>query len=153
MGQAASVFRVSQETFEKIQETKEFPKRESIKEEIDVDKLWEPIMYLFGKGFIGREPTVYLFLPKNMIVTYEDEYMKNGIKYHTREDMINLYDYMKKEPVDKLIEELDIERLNSKVMYSIIEDDIAILRDLMNKVIEFFERGIDEKDVIIASIG
>ena len=81
------------------------------------------------------------------------KYMKNGIKYHTREDMINLYDYMKKEPVDKLIEELDIERLNSKVMYSIIEDDIAILRDLMNKVIEFFERGIDEKDVIIASIG
>lgn len=153
MGIVAELWRISQETFEEVEENEEYPDRQSVKEVLYVDKFWEPIMYLFGQRFIGSVPTVYLFQPRNLIVTYEDEYMREGIRYHSEIDIAELSHYLQQHEPQALLQNLDLQQMNSKVAYAVATEDLGQLQQLLGATQQFFHRAGLERDVILGRLG
>ena len=152
MGLVAELWRISQETFEEVEYNEERPDLNLVKEVLYVDKFWEPIMYLFGQGFIGKDPTGRLFMPKNLIVTYEDEYMKDGTRYHSQIEIAELSCYMQQFKPAELLQGVDLEQMNSKVVYPVAVGDLNHLQELVGTTQQFFARAMMEGDVIIGQI-
>ncbi len=78
MGMAGMLTRISSDHLEEMKVSKEI--KGDVKEEVDVDKFWEHIMFVLGKGVLGREPTESLCMPPQIIVTYEEEQQTDGIR-------------------------------------------------------------------------
>ncbi|MEM6769735.1 MAG: DUF1877 family protein [Bacteroidota bacterium] len=52
-------------------------------EVIDVDVLWESILFLFGNGVMGASVTGDIFMPSEAIGSEEEIEYGGGIRYHT----------------------------------------------------------------------
>ena len=150
MGQVASLIRVERTAFEKVERTKKYPK--TFAEEISVDKLWEPIMYVLGKGHLGRLPITNLFMPRKIIVTYQDEYMTEGIRYHDASDIAELFNAMENHSIEDLIAKVDVESMNSKIMYPIMESDLEEIKQHIIQIRASLQKAIENDQIIIASI-
>ncbi|MEO0788522.1 MAG: DUF1877 family protein [Bacteroidota bacterium] len=153
MGQVGWLQRISKETFVEIEKEKRFPQGEEVLEMVDVDKLWEHIMFTFGGGKLGLEPTVYLFMPTEMIVTYEDQYMKEGIRYHTSDKVKELYQFMSSKSTDDWIAATDMDEINRKAAYTLDGDYILEMKSYMNSIVEMFKRASDNDEIIIGRAG
>ncbi len=153
MGQVGALIRISEEQLENIKKTKEINWSET-KEIIDVDRLWEPIMFIFGRGFLGREPFVDLFMAKNCLYkSPEQEKWDPSIRFHSIEDLklfIKEFESLNEEIIRSRI---NIEKINSTVMYPISETDVDLLVKYCLDIIEMFKLANNESDSIVTTIG
>ncbi|WP_367391171.1 DUF1877 family protein [Lewinella sp. LCG006] len=150
MGQIAHLKRIDQATFEEVLTLEEHPS--AILEALDVDKNWDAIMYILGRGFIGREPTVNLFMPKNMVVLYEDEYLQDGIRYHNEQEISELYDVLKNFDVINELDKLKVEMMNKKIAYPIEVNSLSAIAEQIITIRSMFASAVKENSIIIGGI-
>jgi hypothetical protein len=152
MGMAGMLTRISSDHLEEMKVSKEI--KGDVKEEVDVDKFWEHIMFVLGKGFLGREPTESLFMPPQIIVTYEDEHQTDGIRYHDQEDIAKMLAYIGDLNEDQIRERIDIPVINKSVMYKF--EDWDFTEDLVKYIVAtivIFKNAAAEGDIILGYIG
>ena len=151
MGQVATLTRINKLQFEEVMDLEIHPS--TFEEQIYVDKNWEAIMYILGNGFIGREPTVNLFMPKNIIVTYEDEYMQDGIRYHSELEINELHQILENFPINEAVDKVDLDDMNKKTAYPTSASDLGLIKDQINEIKLMFANAVKEGGAIIGNIG
>ena len=150
MGQTAHLKRIDQATFEEVLTLEEQPS--TIIESLDVDKNWDAIMYILGKGFIGREPTVNLFMPINMVVLYEDKYMQEGIRYHNEQEVYELHNILQKFDITSEFAKLNLEVMNKKIAYPVEASSLELLTEQIMAIRSIFANAVKENSIIIGGI-
>ena len=152
MGAVAGLTLISKEYLEEIKRTRKVDWSQK-KENLYVDKYWEPIMFVFGKGFLGREPFVNLFMPTNDI--FQDPNIQEWpalVSYHSDENIkeFNL-EFAK---LDKQIirKRINVEKINSKCRPGINPESTDYLLELCLEVMAIFKKAEDQNDVLIGSI-
>ena len=151
MGQVASLFRIDKLKLEEIEDKMEFDYES--KEDIHVGKFWEPIMFIFGNGFLGREPFVNIFMPKNKInISETEDEWGPFIRFHDNKDISELNSKFTEISEEQLRERINLEKMNKTVMYKVYEEEIDSLIQFTKDVIKFFRNAELEGDLIIASI-
>lgn len=88
-----------------------------------------------------------------MIVTYEDQYMKEGIRYHTSDKVKELYKFMSSKSTDDWIAATDMDEINRKAAYTLDGDYILEMKSYMNSIFEMFKRASDNGEIIIGRAG
>jgi hypothetical protein len=152
MGMVATLTRISSDHLEEMKISKEV--KGEVKEVVDADKFWEHIMFVLGKGFLGREPTVWLFMPPKIIVTYKDEYQETGIRYHDQEDIAKILAYIGDPSEGQIRKRIDIPAINKSVMYKFEDWDFTEeLVEYVTATINIFKNAAAEGDLILGDIG
>ena len=153
MGQIGGLNRFNKDEINKFEKSKTINWK-NVKESVDVDKFWEPIMFIFGNGNLGGEPFINLFMAKNCLYESPDQNKWNpSIRYHDDkeiEEYLKEFENISEEVIRKRI---DIEKINRKVMYQIQESNIETIVENCINIINLFKKAKKEKDVIVSTIG
>lgn len=151
MSQVATLTRINRETLEAIKLSKQYPT--SFEEQVYVDRHWEAIMYILGGGFIGKAPTVSLFMPDNIIIQYKDEYMMEGIRYHDKDEIEKMKKELDKFQGDQTMQTIDLGKMNQQVMHQTQSGDLKIIQSMIVAIQRMFNNALEDNSVIIGSIG
>ena len=153
MGTVASIYRIPKS---KIQDLKEdvLAKEKVNSQMIYLDKLWEPVLFIFGNGFLGREPFVKIFMPKNNLkLSEEQEKIGRAIKYHDKVEIEEIETAISEIGKTTIEERFDVEKINKTVMYQIQEDDKEILINHCLEIKDLFRKAKEEDDIVVCSPG
>ena len=151
MGQVATLSRYEKNELDFFRKNKRFSEG-SIIDSLYVDKLWEPIMFVFSDGNF-KNPFTNIFMPASKIfLTEEEEIWSEHIKYHSNEEIKEMNLKMKDITAEVARERIDIERMNKTVIYPIKTDQIPSLIDQVMNVKIFFSET-KENQIIVGYIG
>ena len=137
--------------FEEVKKNKKFPSQYEFS--LDVDKDWEAIMYILGDGYLGREPSVFLFTGRNMIISYQDKHMTEGVGYHSKEDIKEYNELLKNFPLEEKMQTLDLEKMNKIIIYPIHEDRLSIVKERIIQITQLFHDALKNDEIVIGSLG
>lgn len=153
MGTCASIYRIPKSKIQNLK--KDALAKEKVNNQmIYLDKLWEPVLFIFGNGFLGRKPYVNIFMPKNNLKLSEEQ-TKVGrtIKYHDKDEIEEIEIAISKIEKSEIEKRFDIKKINKMVMYPIQEDDKEILINYCLELKDLFKKAIEEDDIIVCSLG
>ena len=154
MGQVATLFRLPSETLETFEDEGRFvPDRCS--DSLYVDKMWEPIMFVYGRGFIGREPLVNIFMPRrtSWFAEKEEKWQEPDLRYHSVADVVEMSTAMAFMDRATATKYADVEKINERAMYQVQLQYREELIDLIVSVKAFFLEAEERREIVIGAIG
>ena len=153
MGQVATIYKFEESELARFKKEGKLI-REHCKGDLYVGGYWEPIMFIFGKGSLGRIPTRDLFMPTNSVYLGEsEEFWADQLRWHTKQNIEQLNEAMKAFTEDRIRKELDLEWMNESMNNKVYPNQIDELVAFALKVKEFFEAAEKDDYIIVVSIG
>ena len=123
MGQVGTLTRISQETLRHIKDTKSFDWKKA-KETVEVDRFWEPVMFIFGNGTLGGKLFINLFMAENCIYARpDDNEWDPAFRYHAISDLDQYIEEFDSLTEMKIRDRIDIEKINQVCMYPLEDSE------------------------------